>query len=290
MSELADMLADSAQRLLGDRAEAAAKSAPGVWQVDLWSEITNLGLPLTLLDEDQGGVGGAWEEAYAVLRPVGEFAIPLPVGEAMLAARVADGAGLAIPSGVATIGAHVDATLRESGGRWRFNGEIRGVPWGRYASSIVTVVQHGERPLVCVVPRDAGLLREGTNLAGEPRDDFSFSAAEVQAAPSAKREAAALFDYCALLRLPSIVGALESALRRSIQYAIQRKQFGRAIGQFQAVQQMLALLAERPLLARQGFKLPRRNCALIKRLGWRPRAPIKCMPPSVLLANTAYIA
>ena len=50
-----------------------------------------------------------------------------------------------------------------------------------------------------------------------------------------------MLEHCALLRLPLIVGCLESALTRSIQYATERKQFGRAIGQFQAVQQQLAL-------------------------------------------------
>ena len=55
------------------------------------------------------------------------------------------------------------------------------------------------------------------------------------------REAQSLFDYAALARTAQIAGALQSALERSIAYALERKQFGRPIGQFQAVQQQLAL-------------------------------------------------
>ena len=63
----------------------------------------------------------------------------------------------------------------------------------------------------------------------------------MQAAPCDAAEARHLHDYCALLRLAQIVGALEGALTLSIDYARERKQFGRPIGQFQAVQQQLAL-------------------------------------------------
>ena len=79
------------------------------------------------------------------------------------------------------------------------------------------------------------------NLAGEPRDTLLFENADAMAAPCDSNEARHLLEYCALGRLPQVVGCLESALTRSIQYATERKQFGKAIGQFQAVQQLLAL-------------------------------------------------
>lgn len=44
-----------------------------------------------------------------------------------------------------------------------------------------------------------------------------------------------------MARTAQIAGALQSALERSIAYVLERKQFGRPIGQFQAVQQQLAL-------------------------------------------------
>jgi len=80
------------------------------------------------------------------------------------------------------------------------------------------------------------------NLADEPRDDLQFAGAPAKAAPADCREAQSLFDYAALARTAQIAGALQSALERSIAYSLERKQFGRPIGQFQAVQQQLALL------------------------------------------------
>jgi acyl-CoA dehydrogenase len=84
-------------------------------------------------------------------------------------------------------------------------------------------------------------VHKRTNLADEPRDDLQFDSTPALAAPASSREAQRPLDYAALARSAQIAGALQSALERSIGYALERKQFGRAIGQFQAVQQQLAL-------------------------------------------------
>jgi acyl-CoA dehydrogenase len=49
--------------------------------------------------------------------------------------------------------------------------------------------------------------------------------------------------YGALMRSAQMAGALEGALATSTKYVTERKQFGRPIGNFQAIQHQLALLA-----------------------------------------------
>jgi acyl-CoA dehydrogenase len=98
------------------------------------------------------------------------------------------------------------------------------------------------RPHVVVLSVADAIVSRRANLADEPRDDLQFDGAPALAAPAECREAESLFDYAALARTAQIAGALQSALERSIAYSLERKQFGRAIGQFQAVQQQLALL------------------------------------------------
>jgi acyl-CoA dehydrogenase len=49
--------------------------------------------------------------------------------------------------------------------------------------------------------------------------------------------------YGALARSAQMAGALQSILTQAVRYAGERKQFGRAIGAFQAIQHQLALLA-----------------------------------------------
>jgi acyl-CoA dehydrogenase len=81
----------------------------------------------------------------------------------------------------------------------------------------------------------------GTNIAGEPRDTLVLSAAP---ATRVHLETQSLFALGALLRAAQIGGALDCALDLSIRHVGNRKQFGRRLGEFQAIQQQLAVLAE----------------------------------------------
>ena len=115
------------------------------------------------------------------------------------------------------------------------------MPWGREVASVITTLSIDGQPHVVVLAVSDASVHKKMNLADEPRDDLQFDSAPAQVAPATSREAPHLFDYAALARTAQIAGALQSALERSIAYAQERKQFGRPIGQFQAVQQQLAL-------------------------------------------------
>ena len=242
MSEQKQMLADAVIRLFRDAGDVSASAERDGWQSALWTQVEELGLPLVLVPEEQNGVGGDWEDVLAVLHPVGYYGIPLPIGEAMLAAKLASDAGFELPQGVSTIAAEVDGQLSRNRDGYVFSGTLSSVPWGRDALSVIAVMSFEGAPHLMLLPRAAASrIREARNLAGEPRDDMHFENAAVQAAPVDSIDALNLLERCALLRVAQITGALEAALHRSIEYAKERKQFGRAIGQFQAVQQQLAL-------------------------------------------------
>jgi acyl-CoA dehydrogenase len=83
------MLADSVTRLFAAHANAAAAAETAGWQGALWSEIEELGIPSLLIAAEHEGFGGTWEDAYFVLHACGLHQVPLPVAEAMLAARLA---------------------------------------------------------------------------------------------------------------------------------------------------------------------------------------------------------
>ncbi len=242
MSDLSQMLGESVQRLFGDHADAAAAAQREGWQARLWQQTQELGLTLTLVSEDQGGISGTWEDAYAVLHPAGFHQIPLPLAENMLAARLCSRAGFALLQGITSVSPYCEGALRTDGSELLFRGQVRAVPWGRHSEAVLTALDHQGHLQLLLLPLAAARIVEGVNLAGEPRDTLHFEACRpLGIAPAQEREARQLLEHCALMRLPQIVGCLESALVRSIQYATERKQFGRAIGQFQAVQQQLAL-------------------------------------------------
>ncbi|MGB0210630.1 acyl-CoA dehydrogenase family protein [Algiphilus sp.] len=242
MSEQIEMLSDAVERLFGDADGSAARAEQEGWQGALWEQLEDLGIPLVLVTESADGVGGDWDDAYAVLHAAGRHAIPLPVGEAMLAARMAERAGLPLPGGSASIATDCAGTLAIDEGGARFGGTLRRVPWGRDVTTVTAVLEvDGTHHVIRLRTDAAESTAHAANLAGEPRDTLVFRDARVETATCSAPEAAMLADIASLLRTAQAVGAMEASLHRTIAYATERKQFGRPIGKFQAVQQQLAL-------------------------------------------------
>jgi acyl-CoA dehydrogenase len=229
MSEQRQLLSDSAARLFESRAAAT------------WDEIDQIGIADILVCDELGGSGADWDDACAVLQAAGRWQIPLPLAEAILARKLIAEAALEVRRSTLSIAASPVGTLSRDGRAWRFSGVLSSVPWGRDVAHVVTAVAFDGRPHVVVLAVADANVHKRMNLADEPRDDLQFAETSAQVAPVSCREAEHLFDYAALARTAQIAGALQSALERSIGYALERKQFGRPIGQFQALQQQLAL-------------------------------------------------
>lgn len=228
MSEQRQLLADSAARLF---------EANGGWD-----ESEALGIADIMVPEERGGAGADWDDACAVLQAAGRWPIRLPIAEAMIARKLLAAAAMEVPRSLLSIAPNPVGTLAREGHGWKFSGAVTSVPWGRDVARVVTTLPFDGRPHVVVLAAADASVDKKTNLADEPRDDLQFTGAPAKAAPADCREAQSLFDYAALARTAQIAGALQSALERSIAYSLERKQFGRPIGQFQAVQQQLALL------------------------------------------------
>src|SRR5258706_7519986 len=82
------MLPDPLNRLLRDTAATRSSVAEG-WNGALWKQLDDMALPLLLVPEAAGGIGGDWEDAEVVARALGIHAVALPVAETMLARALA---------------------------------------------------------------------------------------------------------------------------------------------------------------------------------------------------------
>jgi acyl-CoA dehydrogenase len=245
MNELQTILSDTVTRLFTDRVTQTVRESAekGEWPADLWQAVEESGLTLPQIPEARGGGGGTWSDAYIVASAVGRFAVPLPVAETMAAAWLLAEAGLDVPTGPLTLapvhaGDRVD--LVRAGGGWRVSGVAARVPWGRSAQHVVVVA--GDQ--VALVAAGGAQVEPDVNLALEPRDTLRWQDAPVKAAAAAghlPRDPIRLFG--AMVRSAQMAGGLEYMLAQTVRYVSERKQFGRPIGSFQAIQHQLALLA-----------------------------------------------
>ncbi|MBX3528998.1 MAG: hypothetical protein KF849_00215 [Rhizobiaceae bacterium] len=220
MSDTARMLDETAARLLERHAGDDAA---------LMREAVEAGLFLVLVGEDDGGFGGGFAEAAAIARQWGRHAAPLPVVELMIGARLAalaektDLAGrttAALAIGDAAVaaplfpGAEAAFVLRAAG-----------------------MLSLGEAGIGAAAP--ASLAHEPfAALAGERRLDGIDADALAQVRAGA-----------ALLQAAAMTGAMARVLEIATDYANTRNQFGRPLGKFQAIQNLIADAASELLIA-----------------------------------------
>lgn len=241
------MLLETMGRLFEDHCTKSIADAAetGTFPQKLWEAVSDTGVPL-------GGIidsGVEWSDLYAVLRVAGRHAAPIPLAETMLAAWIASGARLDVSDGPMTVGPVRTSdrlTLSRDGNGWRLSGQASRLPWVSNAARIVLLADGPDGEMAVALHDTAGAeVTAGRNMAGEPRDTLRFDSLRVpgDAAAPAATNRAALYRRGALGRAVMMAGAMERALDIAVTYAGERKQFGRPIGKFQAVQQNLAVMA-----------------------------------------------
>jgi acyl-CoA dehydrogenase len=223
--------------LLAETAAKALRELPDDF-AQAWKRIADAGFALLLVPETVGGFGGGWEDANVVLRAAGAATANLPLAETIIANGILAAAGVEITEGIVSVAPTAEGTIAEG----RFTGQLRGVPFGDTCNSIVAEIDNNASPhIVSLSRQDAEITRDYRNIAGEPRADLKFSDAEAAIARRpGKRD---LLHLGALARTCQIAGALDTTLAMTIEHAKTRQQFGRAIGNFQAIQQQLAVFA-----------------------------------------------
>ena len=266
------LVVETAARVLAEicTSEEIARSEVAGWSTATWEALSEAGFTTVGIEEAAGGSGGTLHDIAAILNAVGRYAAPIPLAEtAMVGGWALAQAGLPLPDGpVAVIGSVVSV----AGGRLCLD-EV--VAWARCAERIALVVSvepnttmsDGERTALMAEGRDGhGLhvvsLRQdqvtitpGSNMADEARDgvvatlqfeDLESAALPVRDGPNGGRRewVGELEARGALSRVVMAAGALAAMSQMTIDYTNDRRQFGKPVATFQAVQLHLVTVAQ----------------------------------------------
>lgn len=195
----------------------------GAFPDTAWTALEALGLAAALVPEGQGGAGLGFQDAMPLIEALGRAGAPVPLAEGIAAAALLAAAGLTVPEGPLS-----------------FAAAGAPVPWGRHAAHVALV--DGAR--VALYPAASLRWTAGANIGREPRDAVAVTGAPLAegSLPNGWGTEAALL-LAALVRSAQIAGAMSAALELAVEHANTRKQFGRPIGRFQALQQQLAVFA-----------------------------------------------
>jgi alkylation response protein AidB-like acyl-CoA dehydrogenase len=241
VSESGSIVAETAARIFADLAapQEVNSAKDSAWKVPLWRALTDAGLTLAWVPEENGGAGAELADGFAVLGVAGRYAATVPLAETLLAGWLLSRAGLSVPEGVMsvaparpgdTITLNADGTL---------SGKARGVPFARDATHLAVLAGSS----VALVETSACRVADGINLASEPSNTVTFDRVKPLAVAPADVDQTALMLMGCVVRAVQTAGALEAVLDFTVRYANERVAFEKPIGKFQAVQHNLARLA-----------------------------------------------
>jgi alkylation response protein AidB-like acyl-CoA dehydrogenase len=235
------IVAETAARIFADLADPQEvnRAKDGAWKAPLWSALTEAGLTLAWVPEEQGGGGAELADGFAVLGVAGRYAAAVPLAETLLAGWLLSRAGLKAPEGAMSIAParpNDRITLNADG---MLSGQARGVPFATDAKHLAVLAGSS----VALVETKACRLSDGINLASEPQNTVMFDKVKPIAVARAHIDQTALMLMGCVVRSVQTAGALQAMLDFTVRYSNERVAFERPIAKFQAVQHNLARLA-----------------------------------------------
>jgi acyl-CoA dehydrogenase len=271
LTEAQEELQGLAHRILEDRMSLAhlkERDFSDDWyDRDTWSEFAKANLLGIAFPETAGGLGLGFLDLCLVLREVGRNVAPLPAIPTLVAAglpiarfgtdaqravldKVVAGDVL-LTAALVEFGAdpqHPATTATRDGDGWRITGVKSNVPGAQSAETIVVPAAVGDDVVVLLVPTGAAgvsITRQET-MNHEPLCQVRLDGVRVGddaqlGTVDAGREILAWIVHRVTIASCAVVsGVADQAMRITAQYTIDRKQFDRQIGTFQAVGQRMA--------------------------------------------------
>lgn len=278
MQEQDDLFADAARQLLQGECTPARVRAieAGGSPRALWESLEQAGFADALVPEDAGGVGLALAQLFDVWSLAGAHALPVPLGETMLARALLAGVGVERPQGAIAL----------AQGLLQPDGSLHCTPvrLGAVAGSVL--VQHAQGWSLLPVAQ-----AQSEKAAFCLDVNLRWSAGQVGTAlqPGIRLPTELdLHTLQACLVSAQLAGALMEVFQRTLQYANDRQQFGRPIGKFQAIQHQLAVMSEHVFAARMAARL---GCAGQGMFPERLRVAVakaRCSQAALAVAEAAH--
>jgi hypothetical protein len=222
------------------RAIAEASATGSAMSRSRWVQLCGIGLP-ALRAPEPDGIGACLLDSTAVAERLGAVLLPEPASSSIvMACALGSGISESVLDGSRVISL-------ASGGTARFDPDGTLTGRIRIADDDITnmVAVPIDGPCCGVALLDRSALGAGPGRCDvDPSRPTTFcdvrGAVPVEVVPKTPEDLATLIREWAVLTAAELVGGMQSVLTSTIEFAKDRKQFGRSIGSFQAIKHQLA--------------------------------------------------
>lgn len=258
--------------LLADSAARLAQDAAGRYPERPVASLTGeMGWSAVLVAEEQGGVGGNFTDLASIIEALASHAVDLPVitrcgivpamlntlhdndrARALLAGS-ADGSAVVELGGPLCPSDHVAPLSARRGPQgWQVSGATAEMSLTEDCTHVLLVCRNTGDDTPLLISVDSGSLRRQA-MGFHTMDDCPVQACTLEdlaladrdvvaSGPDAQRALQAGWRVAVACKATDIVSGMGSALARTVQYLLERQQFGQPLAQFQALRHEVARL------------------------------------------------
>lgn len=264
--QLAKTVRDVVAKHGGSEAVRAAAESSAGYDESLWSLLCEqVGVAALSIPEEYDGIGVGYLESHLVLEELGRALVPSPMlgsvvigTQALLASGNTEACARLLPAvaeGSSALAlcwsgaegnwgtADLAVTAAESGDTWALSGDTAYVIGGDTADVLLVAAATPAGPALFEIAGDAaGVTRERTAAMDltRPLSNVRFDGAEAVVIATDADVLEKIVTIASIALSAEQVGAMARMLELTVEYTKQRKQFGRAIGSFQALKHRMA--------------------------------------------------
>lgn len=263
LSEEQEILSDSVKKMLADNIDIDllrnhSKGDEGIRE-SLRKLVVEMGLPGLLIPEEYGGSGLGVLEASLIAEEFGRYAVPTPwIGNSVMAPTallfekgnilsekwlplIASGEITACVALTEAVGKRSNAGLELKGSKVSGT-SIFGID-GELNPRIIITVAGDDLILVDTENPGVTISEIPTIDSTRPVVEIIFESVDAEIIPGGKKAIQKTIDVGRVLLAADIFGASSNMIDKAVEYSLERKQFNRTIGSFQAVKHMCAEMA-----------------------------------------------
>ena len=207
--------------------------------INLWNDLEEQGLTKVAVKDKFNGSDLLFSFIIPIIQMSNNVGTPLPFSETILCNYLLSESNIKPPNGMVTF---ATSSKNVKIANNQISGELLSVPYLNLTDMIILISEINNINHIILLKNSNGNMKARKNFLAEPRFDLKINNCQIIDLQPLNPKLN-FHNLGALVRSAQMIGSMEKILDLSINYCSQRKQFGRTLSKFQAIQHHISEMA-----------------------------------------------